>query len=72
MLSNVEFPLAEANKLNMKSSQVSDPDRTLDVGTKVSGLVSGSFAKLGYIPLARAVGQCEGWTRYRVEKYLIR
>ena len=42
-----------------------DSDRTLDVGSGLSGLVSGGFDKLGYIPLATAVGQCEGQARAR-------
>ena len=44
-----------------------DPDRTFDVGSKLSGLVAGGFDKLGYITIATAVGQCEGQARYRVE-----
>ena len=46
-----------------------DSDRTLDVGSGLSGLVSGGFDKLGYIPLATAVGQCEGQARARWGKY---
>jgi len=49
-----------------------DPDRTIDVGSKLSGLVAGGFDKLGYIPIATAVGQCEGQARFRVEMALAR
>ena len=39
------------------------------MGSTVSGLVSGGFDKIGYIPIATAVGQCEGQARLRlVEK----
>ena len=37
------------------------------MGSKLSGLVAGGFDKLGYIPIATAVRQCEGQARYRVE-----
>ena len=40
-------------------------DRTLDVGRGISGLVSGGFDKIGYIPLSAAVGMCEGQARFR-------
>ena len=40
-------------------------DRTLDVGSRISGLVSGGFDKLGYIPVTEAVGMCEGQARFR-------
>ena len=33
-------------------------------------MVSGGFDKLGYIPVSRAVGQCEGQARFRVEAAL--
>ena len=59
--------LTEAIKSKLKRSGIGDHDRTLDVGTKLSGLVAGGFDKLGYIPVATAVGQCEGQARFRVE-----
>ena len=40
-------------------------DRTLDVGRGISGIVNGGFDKLGYIPIAEAVGMCEGQARRR-------
>ena len=40
-------------------------DRTFDVGRGVSGLVSGGFDKIGYIPLSAAVAMCEGQARFR-------
>jgi hypothetical protein len=60
--------LAGAIKSKLKRSGIGDPDRSLDVGTKLSGLLTGGFDKLGYIPIATAVGQCEGQARYRLEK----
>jgi len=59
--------LTEAIKSKLKRSGIGDHDRTLDVGTRLSGLVAGGFDKLGYIPVATAVGQCEGQARFRVE-----
>ena len=59
--------LANAIKSKLKVSGSVDPDRTFDVGSKLSGLVAGGFDKLGYIPIATAVEQCEGQARYRVE-----
>jgi hypothetical protein len=59
--------LADAVKSKLKVSDSVDPDRTFDVGSKLSGLVAGGFDKLGYIPIATAVKQCEGQARYRVE-----
>ena len=44
-----------------------DPDRTFDVGSKLSGLFQGGFDKLGYIPIEKALEQCDGMARYRVE-----
>ena len=38
------------------------------MGSKLTGLVTGGFDKLGYIPIGTAVVQCEGQARYRVEK----
>ena len=40
-------------------------DRTLDVGRGITGLVSGGFDKIGYIPLTAAVAMCEGQARFR-------
>ena len=37
------------------------------MGSKLSGLVAGGFDKLGYIPIATAVGQCAGQAQFRVE-----
>ena len=59
--------LADAIKSKLKVSDSVDTDRTFDVGSKLSGLVAGGFDKLGYIPIAKAVEQCEGQARYRVE-----
>ena len=53
------------NQLENIGLVADDSDRTLDVGSGLSGLVSGGFDKLGYIPLATAVGQCEGQARAR-------
>merc|ERR1719228_2036749 len=64
--------LTKIIKSKLTKSGPTDPDRTLDVGSKLSGLVAGGFDKLGYIPLATAVGQCEGQARYRVEMLLNR
>ena len=47
---------------------VADPietDRTLDVGRGITGIVNGGFDRLGYIPIAEAVGMCEGQARRR-------
>ena len=42
-----------------------ETERTLDVGSRLTGIVSGGFDKLGYIPVAEAVGMCEGQARRR-------
>ena len=42
-----------------------DTDRTLDVGSRISGMVSGGFDTIGYIPMAKAVDMCEGQARFR-------
>ena len=59
------FGSAIKNQLGNIGLVADDSDRTLDVGSKLSGLVSGGFDKLGYIPIATAVGQCEGQARFR-------
>ena len=59
------FGAAIKNQLENIGLVPDDSDRTLDVGSSLSGLVSGGFDKLGYIPLATAVGQCEGQARAR-------
>merc|ERR1719228_895685 len=64
--------LTKIIKSKLTKSGPTDPDRTLDVGSKLSGLVAGGFDKLGYIPIATAVGQCEGQARYQVEMVLNR
>jgi len=64
------FSSAIKNQLENIGLVPDDSDRTLDVGSKISGIVSGGFDKLGYIPIATAVGQCEGQARFRVENAL--
>ena len=59
------FGSAIKNQLGNIGLVADDSDRTLDVGSTVSGLVSGGFDKIGYIPIATAVGQCEGQARQR-------
>merc|ERR1711931_136793 len=64
--------LTDAIMSKIKQSPGQEPDRTFDVGSKLSSLVAGGFDKLGYIPLSAAVKQCDGMGRYRVEKALER
>ena len=53
-------------------SPIADTDRIFNVGSQLSGLVSGGFSKLGYIPVSTALEQCEGQGRWRVETALQR
>ena len=46
-------------------ARADNTDRTLDVGRGLSGIVNGGFDKFGYIPIAEAVGMCEGQARRR-------
>ena len=55
--------LLSAIKSQLTKSGLLDTDRSLNVGS----LVSGGLDKLGYIPLSSAVGQCEGLARNRGE-----
>ena len=48
--------------------RLADTDRTLNVGS----LVTGGFDKLGYIPVSTAVQQCQGLARTRVENTINR
>lgn len=52
-------------------ARADNTDRTLDVGRGLSGIVNGGFDKFGYIPIAEAVGMCEGQARRRVESALV-
>lgn len=59
--------LTETILARLNKAGKGDIDRTGNIGSTLSGLLSGGFETLGYIPIAEAVGQCEGRARYLVE-----
>ena len=66
----INWPLSQVSGLlaglaALLNVAAADTDRTLDVGRGISGIVNGGFDKLGYIPIAEAVGMCEGQARRR-------
>jgi len=60
--------LLDTIKSQLKVPRLADTDRTLNVGS----LVTGGFDKLGYIPVSTAVQQCQGLARTRVENTINR